>query len=92
MYNGIGLSTPRGSATSGHVTKNLSYVRPEFYRGKIRENSGKSDIVHDRSEEVKIDTNILDHKRKREIEAIIFEEQVVKINCLNFSFQYFYSN
>lgn len=25
MYNGIGLQTARGSGTSGHVQKNVSY-------------------------------------------------------------------
>lgn len=25
MYNGIGLQTARGSGTSGHIQKNLSY-------------------------------------------------------------------
>lgn len=25
MYNGIGLQTARGSGTSGHIQKNISY-------------------------------------------------------------------
>ena len=28
MYNGIGLTTARGSGTSGYVQKNLSHVKP----------------------------------------------------------------
>jgi hypothetical protein len=29
MYNGIGLTTPRGSGTSGFVSKNLAFVKPQ---------------------------------------------------------------
>ena len=32
MYNGIGLTTPRGSGTSGYVQKNLSFVKPQKSR------------------------------------------------------------
>ena len=28
MYNGIGLSTPRGSGTNGYVQKNMAFVMP----------------------------------------------------------------
>ncbi len=28
MYNGVGLTTARGSGTSGYVQKNLSYIGP----------------------------------------------------------------
>jgi len=28
MYNGIGLTTARGSGTSGYVQKNLSHIKP----------------------------------------------------------------
>ena len=28
MYNGVGLTTARGSGTSGYVQKNLSYLAP----------------------------------------------------------------
>ena len=34
MYNGIGLTTPRGSGTSGYVQKNLSFVKPNQQRSR----------------------------------------------------------
>ncbi|XP_075164116.1 serine-arginine repetitive matrix 2/3/4 isoform X4 [Haematobia irritans] len=75
MYNGIGLNTPRGSGTNGHVQRNWAFVRP-----------GKKDNSNYRSEEdiKKLDATlnrppnkeILDHDRKRKIEVkcLEFEE------------------
>ncbi|XP_067642683.1 SRRM2 protein homolog rsr-2 isoform X2 [Eurosta solidaginis] len=79
MYNGIGLTTPRGSGTNGHVQRNWAFVRP-----------GKKDNTNYRSEEdiKKLDATlnrppnkeILDHDRKRKIEVkcIEFEEILEK--------------
>lgn len=68
MYNGIGLQTPRGSGTNGHVQRNFAFVRPS-----------KKDNIHYRTEEdiAKLDAStnrqpnleILDHERKRKIEV-----------------------
>lgn len=68
MYNGIGLQTPRGSGTNGHVQRNFAFVRPS-----------KKDSVNYRNEEdiakLEATTNrqpnleILDHERKRKIEV-----------------------
>lgn len=68
MYNGIGLTTPRGSGTNGHVQRNFAFVRP-----------GKKDNVTYKSENdlAKLDaaTNrppnreLLDHERKRKVEV-----------------------
>lgn len=68
MYNGIGLVTPRGSGTNGHVQRNVAFVRP-----------GKKDNVNYRTEDdlAKLDAQsnrqpnqgILDHERKRKIEV-----------------------
>lgn len=41
MYNGIGLQTPRGSGTSGHVTKNRGYVPPHRVRNESAMVSGR---------------------------------------------------
>lgn len=41
MYNGIGLQTPRGSGTSGHVTKNRGYVPPHRVRNETAMVSGR---------------------------------------------------
>ncbi|XP_055601576.1 serine/arginine repetitive matrix protein 2 isoform X7 [Uranotaenia lowii] len=68
MYNGIGLTTPRGSGTNGHVQRNVAFVRP-----------GKKDNVNYRTEDdlAKLDAQsnrqpnqgILDHERKRKVEV-----------------------
>jgi serine/arginine repetitive matrix protein 2 len=41
MYNGIGLQTPRGSGTSGYVTKNRGYVPPHRVRNETAVVSGR---------------------------------------------------
>lgn len=74
MYNGIGLSTARGSATSGHITKNLSHVKPSFYRDKLTQNRNSSSSIEISAEvNRKGNSDILDHKRKRDIESKVFE-------------------
>ncbi len=74
MYNGIGLTTPRGSGTNGYVQRNLSYVRPHLVRQTIDHNTGKTAkqefspaIIQQGNEE------ILEHARKRQIEVKLFE-------------------
>ena len=81
MYNGIGLSTVRGSATSGHVTKNLSHVQPEFFRNKLDMNSGKlNNQATPKLRTGNANAEVLDHNRKRNIEAKIFafEEELAE--------------
>jgi serine/arginine repetitive matrix protein 2 len=80
MYNGIGLTTPRGSGTSGHITKNLSHVKPEFFRNKVDINTGKSkngDMQGMISG--KANKEILDHNKKREIESKLYEMQEMMV-------------
>lgn len=67
MYNGVGLTTPRGSGTSGYVQKNLAYVnkttsRMQFQREleAIKANPPKPPK--------KPNKEILDHEQKRQIE------------------------
>ena len=78
MYNGIGLTTARGSGTNGHVQRNWAFVR-----------SGKKDNNYRSEEDIKkLDAQlnrppnreILDHDRKRKIEVkcIEFEEILEK--------------
>eukprot|EP01017_Pseudomicrothorax_dubius_P031361 TRINITY_DN3997_c0_g1_i5.p1 TRINITY_DN3997_c0_g1~~TRINITY_DN3997_c0_g1_i5.p1 ORF type:complete len:209 (+),score=70.67 TRINITY_DN3997_c0_g1_i5:44-670(+) len=66
MYNGIGLSTPRGSGTSGYIQKNMSMVRPQ----KSREEFLK-DLQQLRENVLpppkKANRDILLHKQKRSI-------------------------
>jgi serine/arginine repetitive matrix protein 2 len=76
MYNGIGLTTVRGSATSGHVTKNMSHVKPEFFRNKLQANASGNRSGRDDDGKygrgVRANPEILDHIRKREVEAKLY--------------------
>lgn len=72
MYNGIGLTTPRGTGTNGYVTKNLSFVRvvkerPTDY--KPDEEAKKLELIISR----KGNAEILAHERKRKIELQCIE-------------------
>ncbi|GAA5959683.1 hypothetical protein JCM3765_007238 [Sporobolomyces pararoseus] len=73
-YNGIGLSTPRGSGTSGHIQANRSNLRsrPQF------DKQGSSDFRSNNNgqQHRAPDQSILDHERKRRIESKCFELQV----------------
>lgn len=79
MYNGIGLSTPRGSGTNGHVQRNWALVKPKqkdlTYR--TEDELAVLDVASNRQP----NKEILDHERKRKIElkcaefADILEEQ-----------------
>lgn len=74
MYNGIGLTTPRGTGTSGHVVKNLSHVKSNSYNQKL--STRYDDNSQSNSNVSKIgNADILDHQRKRAIESKIFELQ-----------------
>ncbi len=76
MYNGIGLATPRGSATSGHVTKNLSHVSKQVWRDKLNQTGrGDGDRADGDLPVAKISKDIMDHNRKRAIESQLVELQ-----------------
>ena len=67
MYNGIGLSTVRGSGTSGYVQRTLSHVPATKEKRKI-DYKTEADL----SKEEKIrgpNQGILDHEKKRKIEV-----------------------
>ncbi|KAJ8927415.1 hypothetical protein NQ314_020084 [Rhamnusium bicolor] len=66
MYNGIGLATPRGSGTNGHVQRNWALVKP-----RDREKTYKSEqelATLDTASNRQPNKDILDHERKRKIE------------------------
>lgn len=79
MYNGIGLATPRGSGTNGHVQRNWALVKPRVKDKdyKTEEDLAALDVATNRQP----NKEILDHERKRKIElkcaefAEILEEQ-----------------
>ncbi|KAJ2789702.1 RNA-splicing factor [Coemansia guatemalensis] len=73
MYNGIGLTTPRGSGTSGHVVKNASALRPSQKDGGARR---QHYYDRDRAPKAKpLDQGILEHERKRQVEVKCLELQ-----------------
>lgn len=46
MYNGVGITTPRGSGTSGHVQKNAATVRTKTdYAEARRKEDARKEIV-----------------------------------------------
>lgn len=75
MYNGIGLTTARGSGTNGHVQRNLSFVRQgkkAVTKYKTEADLNKADAANNRQP----NEEILEHERKRKIEikCLEFEE------------------
>lgn len=66
MYNGIGLPTPRGSGTNGYIERNLAHVKKNQSRPKIV-NEPDQNINESR------DMEIVNHERKRKIEAKCFK-------------------
>ncbi|GAA6050177.1 hypothetical protein JCM3770_000439 [Rhodotorula araucariae] len=69
-YNNIGLATPRGSGTSGHIQANRSSIRPRQQPRDAAPDFNAS-FAHRPP-----DQGILEHERKRKVEAQCFELQV----------------
>lgn len=73
MYNGIGLPTPRGSGTNGHVQRNWALVKP---RDKEKTYKSESELAAlDTANSRPPNKEILDHERKRKIELKCAEFQ-----------------
>lgn len=68
MADNVGLTTPRGSGTSGYVQKNRSLLRP---RDKIQPYPKDWDQAKHRPRQP--DAEILEHEAKRDIEVKVFE-------------------
>jgi hypothetical protein len=68
MADNVGLTTPRGSGTSGYVQKNRSLLRP---RDKIAPYS--KDWEHAKHRPRQPDAEILEHEAKREVEVKVLE-------------------
>lgn len=72
MYNGIGLTTARGSGTNGHVQRNLSFVRlgkKDNVKYKNEAELSKAEAINNRGP----NEEILEHERKRKIEVKVLE-------------------
>ena len=68
MSSNVGLTTPRGSGTSGYVQRNLSHFKP---RDDFAPYPKDYDSLKHRQR--KPDKAILDHDRLREIEVKVFD-------------------
>ncbi|KAF2855325.1 cwf21-domain-containing protein [Plenodomus tracheiphilus IPT5] len=68
MTDNVGLTTPRGSGTSGYVQKNRSLIRP---RDKIAPYPKDWDSAKHRPRQP--DAEILEHEAKREVEVKVLE-------------------
>ncbi|TNN34243.1 Serine/arginine repetitive matrix protein 2 [Liparis tanakae] len=76
MYNGIGLTTPRGSGTNGYVQRNLSSLRvkrPRDERGGERDDKDRERLESQLNRQPNAD--ILEHQRKRQLEVKCAELQ-----------------
>lgn len=85
MSDNVGLSTPRGSGTSGYVQRNLAHIRPRDQAAPY-----PKDLDSLRHRQRQPDKGILEHDRKRQIEVKVFElrdkleddEYVPRPSCL----------
>ncbi|KAH7326414.1 cwf21 domain-containing protein [Stachybotrys elegans] len=68
MSDNVGLSTPRGSGTSGYVQRNLAHIKPRDYGAPY-----PKDLDSMRHKQRQPDKGILEHDRKREIEVKVFD-------------------
>ncbi|KAI0036000.1 hypothetical protein K488DRAFT_28959, partial [Vararia minispora EC-137] len=71
MYNGIGLTTPRGSGTNGYVVRNLSALRSH---DRMQDRQSAWDAAPPKHREP--DQEILEHERKRQVEVKCLELQL----------------
>lgn len=75
MYNGIGLTTPRGSGTNGYVQRNWAAVKKTKEKINYR-NEGDLERI-DSAGNKQPNSEILDHERKRKIEIKCLELEEV---------------
>lgn len=75
MSDNVGLSTPRGSGTSGYVQRNLAHIRPRDSGAPYppRGGGGGSDFDAPKHRPRQPDRGILEHDRKRAVEVAVLE-------------------
>ena len=71
MYNGIGLSTARGSGTNGYVSKNLAQLKASslLRKASLYTDLPTTNILKSTSEEMLL------HNKKRKVELAVLEYQ-----------------
>ncbi|KAK6521531.1 RNA-splicing factor [Arthrobotrys conoides] len=72
MSSNVGLTTPRGSGTSGYVQRNLSHIRPRDPNTSSSYNPKDYDKF-EKHKQRQPDKEILDHDRKRNVEVKCLE-------------------
>ncbi|KAH6624276.1 cwf21 domain-containing protein [Chaetomium sp. MPI-SDFR-AT-0129] len=70
MSDNVGLSTPRGSGTSGYVQRNLAHQRPRDMAAPYLPRNDADSMRHKPRQP---DKGLLEHDRKREVEVKVFE-------------------
>jgi len=71
MSSNVGLTTPRGSGTSGYVQRNLSTLKPRDHSYAGAPYPDPKDLQRHRQRQP--DKQILEHDRRREIEVKVFD-------------------
>jgi hypothetical protein len=78
MSSNVGLSTPRGSGTSGYVQRNGAFLKPRAagFGAPYPPVSGANGAPTDRAFKQRLpDKQILEHDRRRAIEVTVMEER-----------------
>lgn len=73
MSSNVGLTTPRGSGTSGYVQRNLSHFRPRDTPNNNTSPYHTESQDKFRHQQRQPDQQILNHDRLREIEVKVFD-------------------
>lgn len=68
MSENVGLSTPRGSGTSGYVQRNIAHLKPRDHGAPYPQ-----DLDSLRHKQRQPDKGILEHDRKRQVEVKVFD-------------------
>ena len=68
MSDNVGLSTPRGSGTSGYVQKNLAHMKPRDHVAPY-----PKDLDSLRHKQRQPNKGILEHERKRDVEVKVLD-------------------
>ena len=74
MSSNVGLTTPRGSGTSGYVQRNLSALKPRNNSAPYPPRDSRNPLPQHRALR-QPDKSILEHERKRAIEVKCLELQ-----------------
>lgn len=78
MYNGIGLTTPRGTGTNGYIQRNLSFVPTKRERVEYVKDADLKKL--ETLIEKKGNAEILEHEKKRRIEVKCIEMRDMLLN------------